>query len=66
MTAYKAHKNYNAGLLDTGFLLIDGGDNTNMAEPPTDEDIFVRLTKAMAEQTGSVTAVLKNIPNQGK
>ena len=59
----KEHKKYNPNLLDTGMLLIDGGDNTNMLEPPTDDDIFVRVTRMMAEQTGSVTAVLKNVPN---
>ena len=60
----KGHKKYNEELLDTGMLLIDGGDNHNMATPPTDSDIFVRLTKMFAQQTGSVTSIIKNIPNQ--
>ena len=59
----EGHRKYNPQLLDTGFLLIDGGDNTNMPTAPID-DIFVTLTKVMAQQTGTVTACLKNIPNQ--
>merc|ERR1719228_1822263 len=45
-------------------MLIDGGDNTGMMTEPSDDDVFLRLTKLMAQSTGSVTAVLKNIPHQ--
>jgi hypothetical protein len=61
-----SHRNYNKNLLDTAILLIDGGDNGRMTTFPTDDDLFVRYTRLLAEQTGSVTAILKNIPNQRK
>ena len=43
----ESHRHYNPGMLDTGMLLIDGGDNNKMETPPTDSDIFVRATRLM-------------------
>ena len=58
------HAKYNEKLLDTAMVLIDGGDNDNMMSEPSDNDIFLRLTKLLAQQTGSVTAV--GLPHQAR
>ena len=52
--------------MDTGAVLIDGGDNNEMLKPPdsSNPDIFMQITKLLAQQTGTVTAILKNIPYQ--
>ncbi|CAK8676928.1 unnamed protein product [Clavelina lepadiformis] len=55
---------FDPSMANSGYLLIDGGDNDNTEQIPDVTDTFVAMTGLMADATMSVTADLKQIPNQ--
>nr|XP_039256779.1 autocrine proliferation repressor protein A-like [Styela clava] len=53
---------FDPAMENSGYLLIDGGGNTDT--PPDTTDTFVEFMSLIAVSTGSVTADLKQIPNE--
>ncbi|XP_009858081.4 autocrine proliferation repressor protein A-like [Ciona intestinalis] len=48
----------------SGYMKIVGGNNNNPDAVPDETDDDIMLSGMMAESTGSVTAILKQVPNQ--
>ncbi|KAK2159396.1 hypothetical protein LSH36_154g12018 [Paralvinella palmiformis] len=51
----------NINFFDAGFLFIDGGSNGG---PPDQDDEFIISMCALTRETGTISAVLKQVPNQ--
>uniref|UniRef100_H2ZH05 Uncharacterized protein n=1 Tax=Ciona savignyi TaxID=51511 RepID=H2ZH05_CIOSA len=51
-------------MAESGYMKIVGGNNNNPDSVPDETDDDIMLSGMMAERTGSVTAVLKQVPNQ--